>query len=454
MPSDKTREWLTNKRDTIQSADYGDATQQAIIDFLDAHDPDNFRLEPPIIDGTERADTLATSSRLGYARTLHQTAQSVDLLSCTAATLNAHASARLRGDHETTGEDGVTQNTVHQNQVAWRSFYRFHTHHPDGTNVEADPEDIVLVDRETNSVDERDMFEPEEIKALRQHCTNKRDRALLELLIYTGQRHNALRMLTYDDLKPSEGESGKLYIPEQEGMKGAQGKRPLLGAQKACREWKQAHPTGESEDAFLTHIYDWSGRDGIEHGDHLSRQTFGKIPKRIGERAGVEKPLNPHNFRHYFVTMAVSKHGMTMDTVRHLIGHAADSRELERTYQHLVDEDHIENAELDMGIRDKREESLTPSTCEVCNEPLEPSWSVCPNCEAVYGPDAKRMQEEIESRKAEGVLAAVTDRQQENVQLLLDLLEDEDFETQLRAAADRLDVESLDELVSSSSSAR
>jgi integrase/recombinase XerD len=438
MGDNKTREWLRNKREAIQAADYDEATQQAIIGFLDAYDPDNFRLKPPVTDGNGREDTLAASSRLGYARTLHRTAQYHDLHDCTAGELNAHASARMRGDHETAKDEGLSQNTIHQNQVAWRAFYRFHQAHPDGADVVVDPEDIVLVERDSGTVDERDMFDADEIDALRTHCRNKRDRAVLELLIYTGQRHNALRMLTVGDVRPDEGESGKLYLPDIEGMKGAEGKRPLLGAQKACREWKAAHPTGESEDAFITHVYDWSGHDDIEAGDHLSRQAFGNITKRIGERAGVDKPLNPHQFRHYFTTMAVSKHGMSMDTVRHLLGHAADSRELERTYQHLVDEDHIENAELDMGIREEREESLTPSTCEVCNEPLEPSWSVCPNCEAVYGPDAKSVQDEIEDRKTETAFE-VDPEHREVVERFMAMLDDPAILNELVQSAEDAD---------------
>jgi len=425
MAPDKTQEYLQARRTEIQDADYADELKTAILDFLDAYDPEKLHIKPPIQDGKDsRDDTLSTSSRLAYASTLHRTAKYLNLTECRTTELNRFANKRLDGSHESAPEGGVAENTIHQNQIAWRKFARFHQDHPKGHDVILDPDEIVLVDREETKVDERDMFDSAEVKALREACQNKRDRALLEMLIYTGQRHNALRKLTYDDVKPSLGESGVVYLPDEEGMKGAEGKRPLLGAQKAAREWKRSHPTQEPADAFFTHIYDWSGHDTIEPGDFLSRQTFGQIPKRIAERAGVDKPTNPHQFRHYFAHSSVANHGMSMDTVRHLLGHAPGSRELERTYQHLVDDDYIENAEMDMGLRDERQESLTPPQCVQCDEPLEPSWSICPNCEYVYGPDAQKAQQEIEDISVQAMREAETEEEADAVESIRDWLKD------------------------------
>jgi hypothetical protein len=137
--------------------------------------------------------------------------------------------------------------------------------------------------------------------------------------------------------------------------------------------------------------------------------------------------------------MAIANHGMSMDTVRHLLGHAADSRELERTYQHLVDEDHIESAELDMGITDGREESLTPPQCLTCDEPLQPSWSVCPNCERVYGPDAQAIKDEVQQDTTQDALDAIDEREREDLQELNAILRDPTVINQLVALANAAD---------------
>jgi integrase len=442
----KTETYLDNRRDDIQSAPEDGAYRQpisdAILDFLDAYCPERSVLQPPTIQG-ERDNTLSVSSRLAYASTLHRTAIHLDLIDCDARDLNRFADARRHGEHPTVDE-GISANTVHQNQTAWRKFYRFHDAHSEGIEMEADWASIHLCDRDNNVVDERDMFEPEEIEAMRNSCQNKRDRAMLEMLIFTGQRHNALRRLKYRDVRPDKGESGIIYLPDEEGLKGAEGKRPLLAAQKHVREWRKAHPTKDPDDAFFTQVYDWSGHDSIEAGDHLSRDAFTSTMKRIGERAGVEKPTNPHQFRHYFVTMAASKHGLAFDTIRHLLGHAPDSRELERTYQHLTDDDHIESAEVGMDITEEHEESLTPATCPTCGEPTQSSWSVCPNCEQTLTPDAHAVTNEIQQATTQDAMEDLDDAERHDLQELHRLLDDGELINQLVALAQFQDATDAD----------
>lgn len=446
MASEKDTSRLQNNREEIKTADYSEQCKESILLFLDAYNPDTFGVNPPILSGKDRREqSLSTASRRCYSSALHNAAKEYDLTECTAADLNQLANERFSGQHPDVKDGGLAQNTIHQNQVAWRSYARFHQNHDEGDAINLDPDEIMLVDREDTKVDERDMFEPAEIEVMRDVCENKRDRAILDTLIYTGQRINVLRELQVKDVQPHEGNSGMLYIPDVEGMKGAKGKRPLLGAQKAVEDYKQSHPTGEPTDAFFTHTYSWSQRDDIEKGGHLSQRSISQITKRLADRADVEKPANPHQFRHYFVTMAISKHGMSMDTVRHLIGHAPGSRELEQTYQHLVDDDYIANAELDMGIKDEREESLTPATCFTCNEPLQPSMTFCPNCGRQYAPDGNNIEDEIQSTKAEGALQATDPQMQESVETVLEKVDDPAVLNQLIELAESLDVDSLAE---------
>jgi len=60
----KTQEWLSNRREAIQSADYDKEVQQAIIDFLDAYNPNKLRIDPPMRKrGNEREDTQTTPTK-------------------------------------------------------------------------------------------------------------------------------------------------------------------------------------------------------------------------------------------------------------------------------------------------------------------------------------------------------------------------------------------------------
>jgi len=219
MGSNKTATWLQNRRDEIKTSDYSDTVSDAIILFLDAYNPDSLHCKPPIQQGKDaRESTLSTSSRLAYASTLHNTAQQFDLLNVDATALNRYANKRLQGSAPETKDSGVSQNTVHQNQIAWRSFYRFHHTHTDGYDVTVDPDALVLVDRDDTKVDERDMFTTEDIQAMRDATQNKRDRAIIEMLLYTGQRNSALRQLQCKDVQPQKGASGLLYLPDADGL--------------------------------------------------------------------------------------------------------------------------------------------------------------------------------------------------------------------------------------------
>jgi len=87
----------------------------------------------------------------------------------------------------------------------------------------------------------------------------------------------------------------------------------------------------------------------------LSQSNIRRRLKNIAEEADIDKPPNPHNFRHYFVTVCKRDYDMDEATIKHLIGHGPESTIMESTYQHLSDDDHIEAAEVAAGLRDEEE---------------------------------------------------------------------------------------------------
>lgn len=258
------------------------------------------------------------------------------------------------------------------------------------------------------------MFTKEEIQALREGCNNTRDRCLLELLVYTGQRIRALQTLRIKDI---DLDDGVYYLNTDElGLKGAEKtgkKRPLLGAEKAVRDWIEHHPTGNPDDYLITPIPSATNTSG--EGEYLSLPAIRRGLQRIAERAGVYdretgegKPPNPHNFRHYFVTVCYREYDMDPSTIKFLIGHGQESTVMETTYQHLTDEDHINAARAQSSAGrepDEPEGALTPETCPTCRENLPPNAKACSNCGQVFTPDARSAKEQIdrasEERKAE-----------------------------------------------------
>ena len=94
-------------------------------------------------------------------------------------------------------------------------------------------------------------------------------------------------------------------------------------------------PLGDTALLFLNKYID-SARGKIEkekktdflflnmRGDKLSRQGFWKILKKYADRAGIEKNIYPHIFRHSFATHLLQR-GADLRTVQKLLGHSSIS---------------------------------------------------------------------------------------------------------------------------------
>ena len=404
--------------------DVSNEERKRILEFLDANDSRRNIYQMP--DGKTKSDgTLAR-----YARALCRIARDLDpdLTEATSYDVNHLMDDYLNGNVEGIKDEGLANSSVRNFQGPTRRFYLYHD------DLGVDREDIHFADQNETSVDERDMFSTRDVQALREEAKRRgsRDACLVDLLLYTGQRRSAILNLRLKDVKP---DGGIFYLNEDDGdLKGANGKRPLLGANKAVRDWKRQHPTGNPEDYLITHKHDQTNRDDVRIGDKLNPSTVYRQLKRIGDAAGVNKPVNAHNFRHYFVTVCKRDYGIDNDTIKHLIGHQPDSRVMERTYAHLTDEDHIEAAEVAQGLRDPEEDSpLTPPICDRCGEPLEGEWKSCPYCGLIYAPDAqaaqdltnKKMKDSYKQTDPEDIDA------QEKLDTLDELLNDPEIKTAL-----------------------
>ncbi|MEF8885668.1 MAG: site-specific integrase [Haloarculaceae archaeon] len=373
-----------------------EADHDRIRELCQAYDPENMSVQ--VSDrGDSSNDTKAKkSSTLTYwtghlkraAERLGMDGYETALSEATADDINEFMSDLRTGKHPAVKDSGLKNNTIRNEQGCLRKFYRYHD------DLGVDPDDIVLINGDDTEVDDRDMLTKDEIDRIRQAADHPRDLAIFDLLLYTGQRNTAIRSLRLKDIDLDEG---VYYLNDEiEGLKGADengSKRPLLGAVGSIREWLRYHPFPDNPDAYLiTPKPRYSSPDPSEM---VSRNTLQYAMKKIKEKSGVGKPMHPHAIRHNFVTIAKREYGMDDATVKHLIGHAPDSKVMETTYSHLSDEDHIKAAEEAAGVREPEDESsLSPDICH-CGEPLPENAAACPRCGTVFRPDAQAAQEQI-----------------------------------------------------------
>lgn len=314
-----------------------------------------------------------------------------------------------------TPDGGYAKGTMVQFQSAIKAFTKHH-----GLDIDADDIPVTSTPRGSQAVDERDMFDNSDIQDMRDVIDNTRDECLFELLLNTGQRIRAIQTLRIKDVDIEEG----VYWlnTDEAGLKGADKvgkKRPLLGAIGSVKKWLEYHPTGERDDYLLTATVN---NNKATPGEMVAQQTMRARLKKIAEEAGVDKPVNPHNFRHSFVTMCKRDYNMDDSTVKFLIGHTSDSTVMEKTYQHLTDEDHIEAAEVAAGRREP-EEPTTVGRQECpnpdCLNELDPTDKACSSCGTIISPDAKAAKETLQEQAEETVVEVESEQEAKVVQAVL-----------------------------------
>lgn len=393
-PRQKYREAKESLRRSVENGDVDEADADAILELTSAYDEQDMSVTLPS-EGEYAEDTKhkEVATLKYWCVYLTRTARRMDgsLTEASADDVNDLMTAMRKGTHPDVKDDGLANNSIRNYQGVVRRFYRYHD------DLDPDPEDIVMITGDETHVDDRDMLTPEEIERIRNAADHPRDLAIFDLLLYTGQRNTAIRSLRIRDVDLDEG---VYYLNgDADGLKGADEtgkKRPLLGAVGSIREWLRYHPDPNNPDAYLI-----TGKPRYSKANPekmVSRNTLTYAMNNLKEKAEIDKPLNPHNIRHNFVTIAKREYELTDATVKWLIGHRPDSQVMETTYAHLSDEDRIREAEVGAGMRDPddEEKSLSPDVCH-CGEPLPSNARACPRCGTVYAPDAQAVKQQADS---------------------------------------------------------
>lgn len=410
------------------------ADHERITEFLDAYDENNVVVPKPSDESHRKKRTLAA-----WCHRLRSAAKRIDgsLTEADADDVNQLWQDCLDGTHPDVKDEGLSKNTVSSHQSTVRMFYEYH----DDLGVER--EDLSVVAPEKTNVNEDEIFTIDEIYRMREATEHPRNRALFDLFVFTGQRLRAVQTLRVGDV---DLEDGTFMLNEEAGgLKHADGKRPLLLAEASVRRWlNDGHPAPDDDDAYLLCQRRSYRADDAERSP-LSQRTIRRVLKDIAERADVDKPSNPHNFRHSFVTIAKREYGLDNMTIKGLIGHKQGSRVMEETYAHLTDEDHIEAAQraTDTGHPDE-DTSPTLDTCPACDEPLRDGAVACDMCGLQIAPSSRQAQELARDAVHETAKDAVTDQERAEVDEIRRLVEDNP-----ELIAQALDAEALAEVLDS-----
>ncbi|KXB05856.1 hypothetical protein AKJ51_04640 [candidate division MSBL1 archaeon SCGC-AAA382A20] len=222
-------------------------------------------------------------------------------------------------------EEGIREGTMKHRLSDLREMYRyFATYHPELNTPNLDG--LSIKDFSTNLPEpiEREALTKEEMDKLINQPSNTRNRLIIAMLYYTGQRANELANTKVDDVNLEErivhvraenaklGKSRKVPIP-----------RKLVSLIRTWLERDRPSYLG-SQDSSCFFISKASGG--------LCNREIAEIVKKNAEEAGIQEVLGemsdgrkmhkvtPHALRHTFATHLLNR-GMRPEHVKELLGH-------------------------------------------------------------------------------------------------------------------------------------
>ena len=237
-----------------------------------------------------------------------------------------------------------------------------------------------------------EMLSEEDIKNLINAAENPRDRAFIAILYESGCRIGEMLFLRLKHIKFDQY-GAQLLVNGKTGYRRVR----IIASSPYLTEWINKHPKRDDPEAPL-----WVTRDYEIMSYAALRITF----KRLFKKAGVQKNINFHNFRHSRATYLANH--LTEAQMKEFFGWVQGS-DMASIYVHLSGRD-VDNALLKVhGIKnteEKEESQLNPKKCPRCQEINQFTNVFCNKCGMIL--DEQQMiqknQSELDRNSAEYLL--------------------------------------------------
>ena len=228
------------------------------------------------------------------------------------------------------------------------------------------------------------LLTPEEIKRLTEATENPRDKALVLTHYESGCRIGETLSLRIRNIKFDQYGA----ILHVNGKTGARRVR-IIAATPALANWLNMHPFKNNPDAPL-----WIGLGAKGRYKPLDYHATRALFKRLAKKAGINKRIHTHLFRHTRATELANI--LTEAQMKELFGWTQSS-DMPSVYVHLSGRD-IDKALLKAyGIKEEEESkpTLTVIECPRCKSKVGPEAQFCSNCGMVLNmKTALKLEEE------------------------------------------------------------
>ena len=214
-----------------------------------------------------------------------------------------------------------------------------------------------------------DILTEDEIKKMVQNCESTRDRALLMMLYDGGFRIGELGKMTWGQIA-FDSYGVVVNVDEKTG-------KPryvrLIAATPYLAKWKDDYPF---EPAGNNLVFISRQKNAIEY-----NTTYRQI-RRIAERAGIQKNVHPHIFRHTRITNMMEKN--IPESVIKTMMWGSLTTEMFACYAHLsnqsIDNVLLEHAGIKRAETKEKDDALAPRQCHKCFVINGPTQNFCGSC--------------------------------------------------------------------------
>lgn len=269
---------------------------------------------------------------------------------------------------------------------------------------------IGLPKKGDTSITDKDILTEEEIRAIIDAAPSIRDKAMVSLLYETGCRINEIATLTWGQLEFSKTGASIRVRSKNDKERHV----PVFSSREHLARWKSVysfpHPKDEQEKTQdFQKTWDNLPVFTTRNGESFTYQGVAERLSFIARRAGINRKINPHLFRHSRITHLL-RQGVSEASIKLMMWGSISSGML-RVYAHINGKDAARELQKLHGITTPEEEKinpLEPIQCDQCHTVLPAGTDFCPSCTAPLSDKAKLDVNQAENETMRRLLLILT----------------------------------------------
>ncbi|MCX6746864.1 MAG: site-specific integrase [Candidatus Pacearchaeota archaeon] len=211
-----------------------------------------------------------------------------------------------------------------------------------------------------------ELLTPEEVVSIISCADNFRDKAFISTLYETGCRISELALVKIKQIQ-FDVYGAKINISGKTGSR----RLRVVSSSPFLQDWINNHPFNKENDCPV-----WISRESKKP---LSYERIAYIIRKVAKKAGINKRVNPHNFRHSRATYLANH--LTEAQLKEYFGWTQSS-DMSAVYIHLSMKE-TENALLKLSginVNEEEQKQIVNPKCPRCNTINKITSRFCDNC--------------------------------------------------------------------------